>query len=102
MQYRLSIAPEVEQDIVSGIDWYNLQLENLGFEFEQAIYEAIEIIVESTLHFQIRYDVFRICFLKRFPYGIHYTIEKNVVKIVMVVHAHRNPVNWKERIKRKK
>ncbi len=41
MAHKLIIAPEVEYCIAGVIDWYNQQFENLGFEFEVAVYEAI-------------------------------------------------------------
>jgi len=35
--------------------------------------------------------------IRRFPYGIYYTIENEVVVIWAVKHLHRDPDYWRER-----
>ncbi len=99
MDYELIIAEEVEFDIVDAVDWYNKQVLGLGFDFLEAVYAAYVLIQDAPNHFQIRYDNIRICFLKRFPYGIHYTVENKTIKVLMVIHASRSPKLWNKRSK---
>jgi plasmid stabilization system protein ParE len=35
--------------------------------------------------------------LKRFPYGLYYSIEDGAVVIVAVVHGRRDPAVWQNR-----
>ena len=35
--------------------------------------------------------------MRRFPYGVIYSIEDDALVIVAVFHLHRHPDSWKER-----
>jgi toxin ParE1/3/4 len=52
--------------------------------------------------FQKRYKNLRIYFIDRFPYGIHYLIEDDVIKVFGIFHTSRNPITWKIRLNPKK
>lgn len=47
----------------------------------------------------MRYESFRIIYLKKFPFGIHYFYdkEKNAIEIYSIFHTSRNPEQWKDR-----
>ncbi len=70
---------------------------NLGSLFESHMPEAIESIQSNPLKTQIRYGSTRVFFLKKFPYGIHFLVEKNTILIVAVFHTSRDPERWKGR-----
>ena len=36
--------------------------------------------------------------IKRFPFGIYYTIERDYISIVAVMHMSRRPGYWKSRL----
>ena len=41
----------------------------------------------------------RRCQIRRFPYGIIYAIDEEVLFILAVMHLHRDPECWKDRLK---
>jgi len=44
----------------------------------------------------------RRCRLRRFPYGIIYTLlEDDVVLIISVMHLHRHPLSWRKNLEKR-
>ncbi len=97
MNYRLTISEAAEDDILQAFLWYEQQLPNLGDRFEKHISSATLTILENPLKFEIRYGRTRICFLKKFPYGIHFVLNEYEILIVAVFHTSRNPKRWEKR-----
>lgn len=90
MAHKVIIKPEAELDIQTAINWYNEQKEALGFELLNEIIHVIDLVKENPNYFQKRYRDFRVSFTKRFKYGIHYTVENNVIYIHAVLHTNQN------------
>jgi hypothetical protein len=40
----------------------------------------------------------RRCRLRRFPYGVIYNIDQDVILVVAVTHLHRRPAYWQGRV----
>ncbi len=97
MNYQLLVSQEARLDIFDAFLWYENQKDNLGFEFELALEEGFQKIVVSPLAFQKQYDNIHIHFIDRFPYGIHYLIDDDFVRVFGVFHTRRDPSKWKER-----
>jgi len=97
MNYFLTISEAAEDDIREAFLWYEEQLPNLGTRFEEHISSAMLKILENPLKFQVRHDRVHICFLKKFPYGIHFVLNEDEILIVSVFHTSRNPKRWKQR-----
>lgn len=97
MNYRLLVSQEARLDIFDAFLWYENQRDNLGSELESSLEEGFKKIVTNPLAFQKQYDSIRIHFIDRFPYGIHYLIDDDSVRVFGVFHTHRDPNKWKER-----
>jgi plasmid stabilization system protein ParE len=95
MTYSLEIAAEAETDIRNAFLWYEDQQENLGSTFEQEIKKAIQSIERNPLKTQIRYRDIRVFFLDKFPYGIHFKLDDDLILILAVFHTSQNPGKWK-------
>ncbi|XLS28390.1 type II toxin-antitoxin system RelE/ParE family toxin [Flavobacteriaceae bacterium M23B6Z8] len=91
MNYHLRIKPEAQQDLAQAMDWYEDQKEGLSIEFLATIDKALESIKANPSLFQERYREIRIVFTRRFPYGIHYTLEEDTIYVHAVLHTHRKP-----------
>jgi len=91
MGYELIIKTGAELDITEALDWYEEQREGLGIELLEAIDVEMTRIEKDPEHFQMRYRDFRIVFAKRFPYGIHYTIEEKKIFVHAVMKTIRKP-----------
>jgi len=90
MDLEVYIEPEAHQDIQQGVDWYNQQIENLGYKFYDEIENTLNLI-QSNPYFQIRYDQVRCIPLKKFPYMIHFTVHESdqIIIIQSILHTSR-------------
>ncbi len=91
MALKLIIKPAAEDEILEAIQWYDQQREGLSLELLQSIDDVLERIKKNPEYFQERYREIRIVFTKRFPYGIHYTVEKDTIHVHAVLHTKRKP-----------
>ncbi len=99
MHYQLLISDETRLDIFDGFLWYEQQREGLGFDFELCLEAGLAYIQRNPLSRQIKYDEIRIHFIQKFPYGVHYLVEKDIVRILGVFHTRKDPKSWRERLK---
>lgn len=97
MKYSLVISDEARLDILYSYIYYQEQKEGLGDVFEKSIDKGIKTILDNPFLFQIRYLNIRIHFTNKFPFGIHYAIYGNVIRIFAVYHTSRDPISWIER-----
>lgn len=100
MVYVLEFAPEFFDDLDEIFDWYDLISEYQRNKFKMALENGLELIKENPYIFQDRYLSYKIHFLLKYPYGIHYYIENYIVIIVGIFHTKRDPQNWIKRIKK--
>lgn len=85
-------------DIEKIVLWYEDQRKGLSYDFELCLEAGINEIIRTPLAFQQRYKHVKIIFINRFPYGIHYTLQKDEIVIIGVFHTSRSPKNWDKRI----
>jgi plasmid stabilization system protein ParE len=97
MEYKIIVKTLAEQDITEAVDWYYTRAAHLTGKFLEEIDNSILILKKNPEHYQKRYNEVRILFLEKFPFGIYYTIENNVVFIHAVIHTKRDPKTGIER-----
>jgi len=97
--YQLLISDESRLDILDAFSWYESRRPGLGKDFELCLEAGLNKIQRDPFLFQKRYRNLRICFVDRFPYGIHYLIEKDTIKVFGIFHTSRNPASWIIRLK---
>ncbi len=95
MKVRLDLAAEVE--IRQAALFYEDCRGGLGNEFLDAIEAALDQIQQHPTVWRILKGRFRRYLLQRFPYGVIYTIEGNVVYVAAVMHLKRKPGYWVSR-----
>lgn len=94
---RVEFHPDVAQDLVDTTSWYDDQEPGLGGEFRREVARVIEVIRERPDTWPLLSGQTRRCLLDRFPYGIFYTHEEEVVYVQAVMHLRRRPGSWKHR-----
>ena len=97
-QNTLFITDEAYLDILDAHVWYNTLAKGLGDEFEQHLEKELNRLLKNPKLFQNKYKNIRVAYLEKFPYGIHYLIDENILKVVAVFHTSRNPQNWEDRL----
>lgn len=60
--------------------------------------DAIFRVIESPYSYAVVDKKIRRCLTRKFPYAILYTIEDDYILILAVMHCHRNPKSWQDRV----
>ncbi len=95
---KYSFHPEAEAEFVQAIDYYEECEAGLGYDFAVEVYSAIERIMAHPKAWPILEEDMRRSLVRRFPFGIIYAAIDEELFIVAVMHLHRDPDYWKQRI----
>lgn len=96
---QIQFTKEALFDIEEITLWYEDQREGLSLDFELCLEVGINEIQRTPSAFQKRYKQVKIIFINRFPFGIHYVVNNEIITIVGVFHTSRSPSNWLKRNK---
>lgn len=93
--HQLLVSDETRLDIIDAFSWYESRRTGLGKDFQLCLEAGLNLISRDPSLCQKRYKQVRIHFIERFPYGIHYLVEDDVVKVFGLFHTSRNPTKWR-------
>jgi hypothetical protein len=96
---RCVFHPDAETEFFAAIAYYEDREPGLGYDFAIEVHSTIDTILSFPQAWPIIEDGIRRCLVRRFPYGIIYAIDEEIVFILAVMHLHRDPGYWKERLK---
>lgn len=96
--YKLHFVKEALFDIEDIVLWYEEQRIGLSYDFELCLEAGIDTISRNPDLFQKKYKNIRMHFISRFPYGIHYRVEKDQIIVIGIFHTSRSPKNWNKRL----
>jgi hypothetical protein len=100
MIYKSIISIAALLDIEEAIERYQSINSNLGNHIELSIYEGLEELELNPFICSKKYKEVRVKFIRRFPYGVHYIIDENQIKVFGFLHMKRNPSKWNERLEK--
>ena len=89
--------PEAEAELTEAMDFYEEVQPSLGEEFSLEILASIRGILSYPNAWPVLEGDVRRCLVHRFPYGILYCFDGDLVHVLAVMHLHRRPGYWKER-----
>jgi plasmid stabilization system protein ParE len=98
LEMNFSFHPEAEIELIEAADYYEEREAGLGHDFAMEIYSTIERITAFPAAWPETDAGIRRCLVRRFPYGILYSEDRNTIFIVAIMHLHRKPDYWKHRI----
>jgi plasmid stabilization system protein ParE len=98
VNYSLFVRHQAKRDLQRGAKWYEKQRAGLGREFVLDVEATINRIVESPFLYQEIHRNVRRAIAQRFPYGIFYWIEHADIVVFAIVHLHRDPAYWQDRL----
>ena len=87
--WTLSYRPEVEDDLVAAVDWYDRKQFGLGDDFLAEYLAAIRRVRDDPFLFAIAANGLRPCRLKRFSYIFHFQIVDNDIVIIAIMGGAR-------------
>lgn len=100
MTFHVLVRPEARADLSAAVDWYEGQLAGLGQEFLMALDVSLALLERNPEVYQKIYKDVRRTPLARFPFAICYVVREEVVHVIAVLHARRDPQGLKERVSR--
>lgn len=90
---KLQILKSARDDLIEGFYFYEESRTGLGDYFISSLYSDIESLrILGGIHRRV-YRNFHRALSKRFPFGIYYTVEDDVVLVRAVVDCRRDP-SW--------
>lgn len=98
MDYELIIRPEAKADLLDAFHWYQAQRTGLGLDFKLCVDEVVSKLLKRPTIYKKVHKHIRRALIRKFPFGIFYIIEENSIIVIAVIHARRNPTEWKRRI----
>jgi hypothetical protein len=90
--------PEAEAEFLDAIEYYEGCKPGLGYDFAIEVHSTTENILSYPNAWSILEDDIRRCQIRRFPYGIVYSRDGDVIFVLAVMHLHRAPDCWKTRV----
>lgn len=78
--------------------FYNRQQQGLGEAFKREAEAAAKLILERPLAWQIEIEPARRFLLNRFPYKMVYLVRAEQIVVLAIMHQHRQPDYWVDRI----
>ena len=91
-------TPAAKQDLALARDWYEGEKARLGFELVDEVRNATNRLESNPDHFAIVHRDARLCPVKRFPFFIVFRLVEERPEILAVLHGHRDPTVWRNRI----
>jgi len=90
--------PEADQELEAAAVWYEERQPGLGDAFIDQFERTLRrIVAEPDRWRKIRGDNRKLNF-RRFPYAIVYSVGADAIYIKAVMHLHRRPFYWKDRV----
>lgn len=95
---RLYFSKIARDELREAKAYYNHLHKGLGDQLQIEAHAASQSIADNPFAWQVEHGDIRRFVLNRFPYKLLYAIEGEVVVVIAVMHQHRHPDYWIERI----
>lgn len=90
--------PEALAEYEAAANYYAERQRGLELRFIESVERAIQQVIEAPESFRVFVADIRRCLTKVFPYALLYTVEADSILILAVMHCHREPTYWLQRI----
>jgi plasmid stabilization system protein ParE len=95
---RVELTPAAKAELAEARDWYDDQHPYLGERFMSEFRAlAVRLSEHPRLFPTVRGEARRAVF-HRFPYGLFFRIQGDVVEVFACFHARRHPRRWQRRM----
>ncbi len=95
---KIQFKSEVYEDIQVAYDWYESQRKGLGEDFLSVMEDSLSAISQNPNQYPQVYRHMRRCLMRKFPYGIFYVQQNEMLIVIGVLHTKRDPAEWDARI----
>ncbi|MEQ1592260.1 MAG: type II toxin-antitoxin system RelE/ParE family toxin [Thiobacillaceae bacterium] len=95
---RFDFHPDALVEYEAAARHYTACQDGLEIRFIAAVEHAIQLILASPNRWAVLEEDVRRCLIRIFPYAILYTVEPDYVLVIAVMHSHREPAYWQNRL----
>ena len=96
MQVEFIEPASIELD--DAIEYYNLQFDGQEDKLFAEVTDTIDLIIRFPEHWSRNTEHTRKAVLRKFPYNLIYSIQKDKIFILAVAHQNRKPEYWIDRL----
>ncbi len=89
--------PQAAAEFNLAIDHYEKIEPGLGYDFAREVFSAIERACHFSEAWTPLDTEIRRSLVRRFPYGVLYSVEAKGILMIAVMNLHRDPDYWKDR-----
>jgi len=89
---KLYYTHRAKQDVELTFLWYEKQQKGLGYDFLDCMDAMLGNIIEYPESYAVAYKDFRRGLLRRFPFSVFYTIEKDKIILHAVFDNRQSPL----------
>ena len=90
--------PHAQQELRDAVAYYDSLSLPLGHAFLREVERVISLLRNFPEAWPELSPSTRRCRTRRFPYGVVYRIKEGEIEIVAVMHLHRDPNYWVDRL----
>lgn len=92
MSLALIIRPRAERDLAEAGLWYESRSTGTGSYFLRCVDAAMSLVIRHAEVGPIQFGPFRRVLVRRFPFGVLYTVEVSSIIVHGVFHLSRDPI----------
>jgi hypothetical protein len=96
----IEFLPEADQEMLEAARYYQSLSSGLGDDYLAEVEHAVQSIALFPQTWPVLEGDFRRRLVKRFPFGVIYRIEPDIIVIIAVANLRKKPGYWKKRISR--
>ena len=89
--YKIIILEQAVSEIAESCLYYNNKFPGLGFEFEEEIFQLLQLIKNNPLLFPIKFAHIHEAVVARFPFVINYEVFGKQIIVSAVLHTRQHP-----------
>ena len=90
--------PDAEKEFLEAIVYYEERQENLGYDFALEVYDAIQRALDFPEAWPKLKNEIRRSLVRRFPFGLLYSVEEDHIYLTAIMHLHKHPDYWSNRV----
>lgn len=95
---KLRFLEPAQRELDEAVEYYNAEALGLGKAFLVETLATLERIRRFPKGWHPLSENIRRCRLRRFPYGLVYTVDSVEILVIAVSHLHRKPEYWRKRL----
>lgn len=95
---RIASHPEADQELEVAALWYEQRQPGLGDDFLDDFTATLRRIAKEPERWRILQGENRKLNFDRFPYAIVYSVRTDTLLVKAVMHLHRRPFYWQNRV----